>query len=229
MLNDVRFDMTPRSGRLCDYGTEAFRLVQVETQAQADLWTVLISTWHYAGGAQKIIGPRIKYLIYLGRQPIGAMSYTWGALRLKARDEFIGWDDALRQELLPHCLTQHRFLLCPWIGIKCLASHIINRSLKVLRADWTAKYGCEPFICTTYVDTTRYAGTAYRAAGWTDTGTTGGFGWNEHGRRMTYHGDKKHVFLTVMNRRFLRMVRSRMSPAGASRQEGTGDGNDNRG
>jgi len=208
LLNDIKLDLTPRTGKLSDYGVDAFRLVRVDTYEQEELWTLLISTWHYLG-AQKIVGPRIKYLIYLRKQPIGAMSYTWGSLRLKARDAFIGWNADLRKEWLPHCLTQSRFLILPWISIRYLASHILNRSLKVLRVDWAEKYEKEPYLCTTYVDATRYPGTCYKAAGWIHIGKTEGYGWEEKGRKMIYHGDKKHVFLTIMNKRFFKMVEQR--------------------
>ena len=208
MLNDIKLDLTPRTGKLGDYGADAFRLVRVDTYAQEELWTLLISTWHFLG-AQKIVGPRIKYLIYLEDQPIGAMSYTWGSLRLKARDEYFGWNAEIRKEWLPHCLTQHRFLLLPWISIRFLASHIVNRSLKVLRADWNDKYKCDPYICITYVDAARNQGTCYKAAGWTRIGETGGYGWESKGRKMVYHGNRKYVFLAIMNKRFPKMNKHR--------------------
>ena len=201
MLNDVKFDLTARSGKLSDYGVDAFHLVRVDTEYQEDLWTVLISTWHFLG-AQKIVGPRVKYLIYLHDQPIGALSYAWAQRRFKALDTYIGWDDELKEELLPHCVSQHRFLILPWIEIKYLASHILNRSLKALKADWAEKYGNQPYLCTTFVDASRYQGTCYKAAGWTQIGKSEGYGWKNG--KLEYHGDRKHIFLTFMDKRFFK-------------------------
>jgi len=199
VLNDIKLDLTPRTGKVSDYGADAFRLVKVDTYAQEELWTLLISTWHFLG-AQKIVGPRIKYLIYLGAQPIGALSYTWVPLKLRPLDDYIGWDDEQKKELLPHCLSQHRFLLCPWIAVRYLASHILSKSLKVLKADWKEKYGSDPFLCITYVDASRYQGICYKAAGWINIGKTQGYGWKKG--NLEFHGDQKHVFLTFMDKRF---------------------------
>ena len=198
MLRGLQLDLTPRSGTVPDFGE--FKLVRVDTETQDQLWKLLMDTWHYLG-APKTRGPRIKYLIMLGKQPVGAMSYTSGSLRLKDRDSWIGWDDGERKELLRLCLNQNRFLLLPWIRIRNLASHILSRSLKQVRSDWMARYGYEPCLCETFV-ADPYRGTCYMAAGWSLVGRTGGYG-RQGKNELVYHGNPKQIFMTVIDRDFL--------------------------
>ena len=214
MLAGMKMDLTPRTGRLGDFGE--FRLVRVDTETQDQLWRLLMDTWHYLG-APRIIGPRIKYLIMLGRQPVGAISYQAGSLRLKERDAWIGWTAEERKGLLCHCLNQSRFLILPWIRVKYLASHILSRSLRQVRADWAERYGCTPAVCETFVDSSKYAGTCYRAAGWVHVGETGGYG--RKGGAMVYHGNPKHIFLTVLDRGFVGRFEGRR-PGVAARLHG---------
>ena len=71
MLTGLKIDLTPRTGKLGDFGE--FTLTRVETETQEQLWSLLVGTWHYLG-APRIIGPRIKYLIMLGAPAGGNMS-----------------------------------------------------------------------------------------------------------------------------------------------------------
>jgi hypothetical protein len=203
MLTGLKIDLTPRTGKLGDFGE--FTLTRVETETQGQLWNLLVGTWHYLG-TPRMIGPRIKYLIMLRPQPVGALSYQAGSLRLGGRDALIGWTAGERGELLGHCLNQNRFLILPWIRVKCLASHILSRSLRQVRTDWRERYGMEPYVCETFVDPSRYPGTCYRAAGWMCAGETGGYG--RQGGAMVYHGNRKRVFLTFLDRGFLERFRS---------------------
>ena len=212
-MTEVELDQSPLGGTVGDY--DSIELVLVEDTAQDELWNYMVKTWHYLG-LKKIIGPRIKYLIMLGDRPIGGISYQAGSYKLGDRDAYIGWDDEQRLEMLCHVANQNRFLILPWIRIRNLASYILSRSLKRLVADWKKKYGSELYICETFVDASRYKGVCYRAAGWKHVGITKGYG--REGKRLVYHGNRKHIFVTVMNPRIFKMIRPRQ-PRKTEREE----------
>ena len=57
-----------------------------------------------------------------------------------------------------------------------LASHILGRMAKIVPADWQPLYAQPIYWLETFVDTSRFAGTCYRAANWQEIGTTQGCG-----------------------------------------------------
>ncbi|MEW6243278.1 MAG: Druantia anti-phage system protein DruA [Bacillota bacterium] len=59
-----------------------------------------------------------------------------------------------------------RFLVLPWVRVQHLASHILGQVVRRLAADWQVKYGHPICLLETFVDTTRFRGTCYRAADW---------------------------------------------------------------
>jgi len=69
-----------------------------------------------------------------------------------------------------------RFLILPWVRVKNLASHILARAATQLPLDWKHRYGFEPVLLETFVDTERFRGTCYRAANWRHVGQTQGRG-----------------------------------------------------
>jgi SRSO17 transposase len=102
--------------------------------------------------------------------------------------------------LLPHLLNNNRFLLCPWVKIRNLASHVLSLSLKQVCMDWKKQYETEPYMVETFVDPERYTGTCYRAANWIYLGRTQGYG--KQGENFVYHGAPKDIYVRIVNRRF---------------------------
>ena len=76
------------------------------------LWDQLVRTYHYLG-YQKLIGHRLKYLALIEDQPVAALSWSAPALKLAARDQFIGWSAAQRKRHLNQLASNSRFLICP--------------------------------------------------------------------------------------------------------------------
>lgn len=97
-----------------------------------------------------------------------------------------------------------RFLILPWIRIKNLASHILAKSLHMLKNDWPRFYGAKPYAVETFVDFNRYQGICYKAANWRYLGQTRGFG--KIGKTFVYHGNKKGVFLYLLDRKLLQLI-----------------------
>lgn len=55
-----------------------------------------------------------------------------------------------------------------------LASHVLGACLRRLAQDWKERYGTEIAMVETFVDTTRYLGTCYKAANFITVGQTKG-------------------------------------------------------
>ena len=193
-----KFDKTPRSGSLGDH-IKRLRLIKVDETKLEPFWNQLVSKYHYIGYEGQV-GCRIKYLIILGKQPIGAIGFCSAVYRLGPRDRYIGWDETTRLATLPHIINNNRFLILPWINIKYLASHVLSASLKQVRIDWIKQYEVEPCMVETFVDKRLFEGTCYKAANWTYLGVTQGYG--KQGDSFVYHGQRKDIYVKIMNRRF---------------------------
>lgn len=181
----------------------ALKLELVSRTEHEALWNQLVKSYHYLG-YNKTIGPRVKYLVWFKERPIAAISFTQASYKLGMRDTFIGWSEDERKRYLPHVLNNNRFLICPWVHVKNLASHIIALSIKHLKHDWPILYRTEPYILETFVDRTKYKGTCYRASNWLYVGETSGFG--KVGVTYSYHGNKKGVFLYTLNKNFKQLM-----------------------
>ena len=159
-----RYDKTPMTGELSDYPWTV-RLHKVDETKWEAFWDELVREHHYLGYEGQI-GGRIKYVVTLGKQIVGAISFCSAAYKLGPRDEYIGWSEDVRLSKLPHLLTNNRFLILPWIRIRNLASHVLSKSLRQLREDWEKQYEVTPYMIETFVDREKYLGTCYIAANW---------------------------------------------------------------
>ena len=172
-------------------------------------WKGLIERYHYLG-AKRPTGRRLHYLVCAGEEPIGALGWKGGSLKLRARDCFVGWDAEQRQEHLEHVLNNYRFVLVDWLRVANLASHVLAQCTRQVCRDWQGRYGVEPWLLETFVDRRRFAGTTYRAAGWHAVGNSSGYGKN--GRRYAYHGEPKEVYLYVVRKDMRELIGCRQRP-----------------
>ena len=187
-------------GELSDFpGT--VRLHKVDETKLEVFWDELVREYHYLGYEGQF-GARIKYVVTLGKQIVGAISFCSAAYKLGPRDDYIGWSEEVRLSKLPHLLTNNRFLILPWIQIRNLASHILSKSLRQLREDWEKQYEITPYMIETFVDREKYLGTCYIAANWTYLGVTKGYG--RVGKTFEYHGQIKDIYVYIVDRSFAR-------------------------
>jgi SRSO17 transposase len=196
-------DATPLSGTLKEFQPLDIRIVN-QTEFEPT-WDLMVRHYHYLG-YDKMIGPRIKYLVFQKGVPIAALSYNRAALRIGVRDRFIDWNDEQKQKYLSHVVNNNRFLILPWVKIRNLASHLLSRTLKMVRTDWYSMYGIEPYIVETFVDQEKYKGTCYKAANWYYLGETKGFA--KEGQTFVYHGHRKGVYIYLLNQGFLDAIQS---------------------
>jgi SRSO17 transposase len=185
------------------------KLCLVNKTVQEETWDRLVRSYHYLG-YKKMYGPRIKYLAMHCNQPLAALSFNRATLRVGVRDRYIGWDDGLKNEHLDRVVCNNRFLILPWVKIPNLASHILAQAIRRLPEDWFKLYGHRIFMVETFVDTAKFNGTCYKAAGFILLGQTQGFA--KAGPNYTYHGKQKAVFIKVLDQEFHLELGTRPDP-----------------
>jgi len=188
-------------GKLHEY--QPLEIIKVNGTEHETLWDEIIRKYHYLG-YENMIGQRIKYLVLYLSTPIAAISYNRASLRVGVRDTYIGWNEKQKLEGLHQVVNNNRFLILPWVKIKNLASHLISRTLKLLKKDWYELYNTEVFLVETFVNNEMYKGTCYLAANWKYLGTTKGYG--KIGHTFVYHGNRKGVYIYVLQARKLKQI-----------------------
>ena len=104
----------------------------------------------------------------------GCLLFGAAAWKIQARDQWIGWSAEVRERNLGLICNNTRFLILNWITIPHLASHALGACLRRLPKDWKYRYGTDVAIVETFIDSTRYQGTCYKAANWIRIGQTKG-------------------------------------------------------
>jgi SRSO17 transposase len=193
-----KISKVPMSGDISSYKDDLL-LHKVDETKWEKTWDMLVNKYHYLG-YESVIGARVKYLVSLGENIVGAISFCSAAYHLGPRDEYMGWDDETRMELLPNLVCNNRFLILPWVTIRNLASKVLSMSLRRLSEDWKKQYEITPYMAETFVDKENYLGTCYKAANWQYLGVTKGYG--KIGNSFVYHGRVKDIYVYVMDRQF---------------------------
>ena len=168
----------PLEGKVGEF--EPIVLEVVQSDAQRLLFRELVGRYHYLGHAVPF-GAHLRYLFRSGHTVLGCLQFSSPAWRMAAREAWIGWDDSARRRNLQRVVNNSRFLLLPWVRVSNLASVVLSRSLRRVRPDWLARYGVEPVLAETLVDSSRYSGHCYRAANWLRLGETSGRGRMDRG------------------------------------------------
>jgi hypothetical protein len=164
------------SGTVREFGPVV--LEGVAKPAEQALFRELVGRYHYLG-YRLPYGAQLRYLVLVAqprRQVVGCVQFSSAAWRMAVRDRWIGWDEATRRRNLQRVVANSRFLILPWVRVKNLASRVLAAATRRLGADWLARYGVEPLLVETLVDSERFRGTCYRAANWQVLGTTSGRG-----------------------------------------------------
>lgn len=161
---------------LADLGRITLQLAT--TSEDRALWKSYVESEHYLG-YKRSIGAHLLYFIVSEalQQKLGCISFCAAPVRtLAPRDEWIGWDKKHREKLLPLVLNQTRFLVFPWVNVANLASKVLSLSVKQVGDDWVHCHGYRPVLLETFVDTSKFSGSSYRAANWEYLGETKGRG-----------------------------------------------------
>lgn len=166
-------DTTPIEGSLASLGPLHIRLVR--RADGEEFFAQLLKEHHYLGYSRPV-GEHLKYLVFAGTRPIACLGWSSAPLKLDLRDRFVGAPkEAYRHHL--HLIAYNtRYLLVPWLRVPHLASHLMARVARRIRADWQALYHHPVHLLESFVDTELFKGTCYRAAGWICVGRSEGRG-----------------------------------------------------
>lgn len=192
------FNRAPLYGSVNHYVDLKIQLVQTGDDY---LWSYLLHHYHYLG-RPKLVGEHLRYLVYLGSQVVACQAWASAAFKVKDRDDFIGWNPKTRKQRLHLVANNTRFLILPWIRVKHLASKILALNLRRLSDDWHNAYNHPIHLAETFVDTSRFQGTCYKAANWRYVGQTKGS--SKKGNDYQLHGQPKAVYLYPLDRNFKR-------------------------
>jgi hypothetical protein len=150
-------------------------LILVEQEGQMRIWNELMIGEH-PQGAGPLVGRQVRYLIGSAHGWLGGFGFAAPALQLADRDRWIGWDGEQRRAHLHGVVCLSRFLIRPSVECRNLASRLLSMSLLRVVEDFQRRYHYRPWLVESFLDTSRFSGTSYRAANWILVGQTKGRG-----------------------------------------------------
>ena len=156
-------------------------VLAVDGRDHRRVWNTLIADEHPHGMAT-FAGCQLRYLVGSAHGWLGAVGFSASALRLAARDRWIGWSAQQRDAALGRVVCMSRFLIRPAVHCANLASHVLGRALRRLPRDFEARYGYRPWLVETFVDPSQ-DGTSLRAANFVRVGRTAGRGRQDRAHR----------------------------------------------
>ena len=194
---EIAADQTPLQVHISKLPQVELRMVR-GTDAEP-LYNSLVHYHHYLGYRQ-IVGNHLKYIAYIGERPVACLGWGSAAWSVKSRDAFIGWDKKTKEERLQFVANNTRFLVLPWVQVKCLASKILALNIKSIPGDWMRVYQHPLYLLETFVEQNRFKGTCYKAANWIKVGQTKGIAKSGHDHRV--HGSIKDVLVYPLGKTF---------------------------
>jgi hypothetical protein len=160
------------------------------------------------------VGTHLVYLVQDVQQRDLAVHLVGAAAwHCAGRDRYIGWSAAARAAGLPRIANHGRFLVLPWVQVPHLASHLLGGLTRRVSEDWLAQHGGRLELLETFVETGRFAGTAYRAANWQAVGQTTGRTRQEKQHRA--QAPRKRVWVYALDRQFRNHLGALAGKAGA--------------
>jgi hypothetical protein len=184
-----------------------FSSIQIEMvrgSLKEGLYNALIDSYHYLGYHQGT-GEQLKYIVRGDGHFLAALGFGGAAFKSAARDRHIGWDKDARERNLVKVVNNNRFVLFPWIRVPHLASHILGRVVRRIRADWRDYYKRDIVLLETFVEQGRFKGTCYKAANWRRIGQTTGRGRND--RYSKNRVPIKDIYIYPLDRQYQQLLR----------------------
>jgi hypothetical protein len=133
-----------------------------------------LRSYHYLG-CNRPVGSHLLYLVQDGQgRDLAVHLVGAAAWHCAARDRYIGWSEGARRAGLHRIANHSRFLILPWVRVPHLSSHLLGELTGRIGSDWQQQHGWELELLESFVETGRFEGTAYRAAGWQEVGQTTG-------------------------------------------------------
>lgn len=150
------------------------------TAAEVQLLRDALQRDHYLGA-----GRPAGHVLWQGVYELEAESQTeqlvaalcWGgaALRLKDRDEWLGWDPVTRANRLGLVVQLRRFMVVGEARRPNLASRCLALALRTLVKEWRTAHGFAPLLAESFSDPESHQGTLYKVTNWLPMGQTAGY------------------------------------------------------
>lgn len=194
----------PHSKDAIDSGLKTLRPVEIvpvePASAHWNLFSCLLNEYHYLG-YKTSVGESVKYLVFdrCGR-PLACVLFGSAAWKTAPRDIFIGWSRDARERNVNLLTNNTRFLILPWVKVPHLASHVLSLVAKRIVGDWIRKYNHPVWCLETFVDSSRFKGTCYKASNWIRLGRTKGR--TRQDRSHSIQVPEKDVYLYPLARDF---------------------------
>lgn len=185
-------------------------LVDPEDDEQMRIWNELMVREH-PQGERRLVGRQLRYLVGSAHGWLGAVGFSASALRLEARDRWIGWDAQQRQEQEGRVVNLSRLLIRPGVECQNLASFVLGACVARMPEDFRARYGYEPWLLESFVDREQHAGTCFQAANWKCLGQTKGRGRND--RNSEFSESIKDIYVYPLVQDFRPRMGVREEPA----------------
>jgi len=160
-------------------------------------WRAYMERYHYLGDAA-VVGETLRYAAFLDGELVALLGWGSASLHNGPRDRYLGWDTAAQRAHRHLVVNNVRFLML--VRQPHLASRVLAANLRRLSRDWQTTYGHPVVLAESFVDSSRFRGTCYRASNWRCVGETQG--WAKHGHAYRFHGQPKSVWLYPLSRDF---------------------------
>lgn len=187
-----RHDTTPVETLLA--ALRPLKVIKIDPRhAYEELFGCLLSSYHYLGYTSTV-GENMKYLVQDNQgRSLACLVFGSSAWSAVGRDCFIGWDKDTRQRNINLTTNNTRYLILPWVQVKCLASHILGLVSRQIKQDWEERYGHPVYLLETFVEQNRFKGICYKASNWQQVGQTQGRSRND--RYSTLKVPIKSIFV----------------------------------
>lgn len=154
---------------------KGLKLVEVSSEDDEvfRVWNELMLSEHPLRDC-RLVGRQLRYLIGSAHGWLGGIGFGSCALRLRVRDQWIGWDEPTGKAFQERLINMTRFLIRPQVRCEHLASRVLSLCMERLGRDFFNRYRIEPWLVESFVDSERYFGGCYRAANWLYLGASTG-------------------------------------------------------
>jgi hypothetical protein len=169
------------------------------TDTEQQRFQQLMQEHHYLGALRKI-GETLWYVVTNRDEWVALLSFSAAALKIAARDRWIGWSYRQQYARLRFVANNTRFCVLPAGNVKNLASRALALCERRLSQDWARAFGHPILLLETFVDPERHRGTLYLAANWQYVGDTRGFRRIPGGYSPTTQSPKK-IFVRCLHPR----------------------------
>jgi hypothetical protein len=134
----------------------------------------LLAGKHYLGTSPPV-GDFLRQVVIRDGRWVALLVWGPAALKLKDREQWMGWNRALAAERLKLVVQNRRYLLLHERGKEPnLASAALAAACRALPGQWQERFGYTPLIAESFTDPEAYSGTCYKASGWQPVGMTEG-------------------------------------------------------